>query len=81
MTCPDCTRAASDVWGGFRTGCQGCKARAVARSPAFAESRSKGLQTREYRQVLDKLQVTHQEAVEAFSNDFQARRFTWAAML
>lgn len=34
MTCPDCTQAATIWhWGGYRASCEGCKVRALARSP------------------------------------------------
>lgn len=81
MTCPDCTRAAREVWGGYRSGCRGCIARAVARNPEFAQSRAQGLQTRGYRQQLAKLGIEHAEALEAAANDFISRRSSWGAML
>lgn len=34
--CPDCTKAQAERWhGGYRMGCAGCAARAVARSTAM----------------------------------------------
>lgn len=34
MICPDCTVAKSHTWGGYSAHCNGCKARAAARSLA-----------------------------------------------
>ena len=38
-SCPDCTKALAERWhGGYRMGCAGCAARAVARSLATFEA-------------------------------------------
>lgn len=31
MSCPDCTRAATEEWHGFSAGCKQCEARGIAR--------------------------------------------------
>jgi hypothetical protein len=40
MTCPDCTAAEQmgQTWGGYRAGCDGCRARAVSRSGAMFQA-------------------------------------------
>lgn len=74
MSCPDCDQAkAQPNWGGYRTDCQGCKARAVARSQAFYESRQQGKQTGEYRSMLRRLGVTHDEVKAWAENDNELR--------
>lgn len=53
MTCDACTRAKEDrVSGYMRANCDGCIARALARSPAFAASAKGGKQTPEYKAAL-----------------------------
>lgn len=74
MTCNYCTRAASALWHGFRSGCKGCQARAVSRGLEFFASRQDGKQTRAYRQLLDGLGLTHKQVLEAAENDAFNRR-------
>ncbi len=69
MTCPDCTRAAQELWHGFRSGCKGCQARAVSRGPEFFVSRQDGKQTQAYRQLLDSFSLNHAQVLEAAKND------------
>ena len=64
MTCPDCTRAASEVWGGFTYGCRGCAARAVSRGPNFKRCRDNGRQDRKYQGELRQMGTTHAEVLE-----------------
>lgn len=53
MTCPDCTRAATDaVWAGYHGSCQGCMVRALANGPQFWRSMTDGQQTPGYRKAL-----------------------------
>lgn len=81
MTCPDCSRAAIELWRCYRSGCRGCIARAIARNPEFAISRAQGRQTRAYREHLEKLGAEHSEVLEAAANDFTTRKSAWGAML
>lgn len=65
LECDDCDHAATQPWHGFRANCPGCAARAVARGVNYASSRSRGQQTRQYREELALLHVTHQQVLEA----------------
>lgn len=66
MNCPDCQAAATDrLHAGYRSGCKGCAARAVARGPHFHRCRTAGKQDREYRALLAAVGVTHDEVVRA----------------
>lgn len=67
--CPDCQRARSEVWALFRSGCAGCRARMVARSPAFDESRRSGKLTPAYRSLLAVALVSHEEVKAAADGD------------
>jgi hypothetical protein len=71
--CKACADAAVRVSGLFHAGCSGCCARAAARSPQFREARDAGKQTRGYRRLLDQLQLTHQQVIEAGAMDFEGR--------
>jgi hypothetical protein len=53
----------------FYADCRQCDARAVSRSPEFFEARTTGKQTREYRALLTRLSVTHEEVLQAFEAD------------
>lgn len=65
-TCRECTSAASDrLHAGYRSGCRGCQARAVARGPHFARCRAAGKQDADYRRLLAAVGVTHAEVVAA----------------
>lgn len=74
MTCPDCTRAAAELWHGFRSGCKGCRARAVARGVQFFDAKRTGKQTPAYRQQLAALGLTHAEVLQASKTDALSRR-------
>jgi hypothetical protein len=67
--CPDCTRAKQGEWGGFHANCQGCKARSFRRSPmgreAYLASEKLGRLTPEYRDMLLRVGVTHEEVKNA----------------
>lgn len=70
MTCPDCTRAAQELWHGFRSGCKGCQARAVSRGVAFHEARKADDKHHPpYRQLRDGLGLTHAQVLEAAKHD------------
>lgn len=74
MSCPDCEQAkATPTWGGYHADCPGCKARMAARSHAFFESRRLGRQTGEYRALLKRLGVDHNQAREWAEKDAEAR--------
>ena len=67
--CKDCADASEGLHHGFTLYCQGCTARAVARSPEFSRAVKTGVQDAEYRSLLKKTQMTHAEAKAAASND------------
>lgn len=68
MTCRDCTDARERSHHGF-SDCQGCRARAVARSVHFAKAWKTQRRHREYVQLLEFVKVTHEEVVEAAKSD------------
>lgn len=51
-TCPDCYQARARLWHGYRAGCEGCKARALARDPVFAAAMQAGRITADYERAL-----------------------------
>jgi hypothetical protein len=60
--CPDCTTAKTQTnWGGYQANCQSCKARAISKSLAFWESQKAGKQTPDYRALLKRVGVTHED--------------------
>ena len=65
MTCPECSTAAERLHHGYRSGCKGCAARAVARGPDFHRCKTAGRQDREYRDLLAAVGVTHEAVVRA----------------
>lgn len=67
--CPDCARARSEVWALFNAGCDGCRARMVARSPAFDEARRSGKLTPAYRSLRAVALVSHDEVKAAAAWD------------
>ena len=69
MTCPDCQAASERQHHGYRSGCKGCQARAISRSPAFHESRRLTRQTATYRQMLKQFDITHDEVLRAAETD------------
>jgi hypothetical protein len=72
-TCQDCTRAAAEPWHGFKAQCQGCCARAAARSPHFRRVRDAGMQDRAYRALLEKFGLSHDEVKAAAAADAEGR--------
>ena len=64
MTCCACTAAAKGLSHHF-SDCNGCRARAVARSPRFSEAMKGGWKSPEYRRMLDQVGVTHEEVKAA----------------
>lgn len=71
MTCADCTASAQGPRWVFRAGCRGCKARAVARSPDFFRCRVAGRQDKDYRALLARVGLTHDEVLAARQADRQ----------
>ncbi len=69
MSCPACTASAQAPHFGFRAGCQGCAARAVARGPDFHRCRTAGKQDKAYRALLAATGVTHEQVVTAAETD------------
>lgn len=67
--CEFCARAAVQLEHGFHSQCRGCQARAAARSPFFFESRVYRKWTREYRNLIERLGVTHEEVLAAAKAD------------
>lgn len=70
MTCPHCQAASKRRHHGLRSGCRGCQARDISRSPAFHESRRLTRQTATYRQMLKQFDITHDEVLQASEKDF-----------
>lgn len=68
-SCPDCTTAKARPWHGFTSGCRGCDARALSRSPHVFESRRRNKQTPEYRAALALAGLTHADVLEAGRTD------------
>jgi hypothetical protein len=73
MTCEACKQAAERVSAMFRDGCPGCMARSAARSPQFFEARQAGKLTPDYREMLQRLGVTHEAVKAAAAVDFESR--------
>ena len=69
MNCVDCKRAAEGPWHVFSSGCNGCEARGLARSPQYAESKRQGRLTRSYQDLLARLQLTHEQVRAAEAAD------------
>jgi hypothetical protein len=64
MTCPDCTRAATNaVWAGYHASCHGCKVRALANGPQFWRSLQDRQRTPSYQGEL--VAVFGEEGAEA----------------
>jgi hypothetical protein len=66
--CNDCRLASEKLHHGF-SDCPGCRARAVARDPRFAEARKAGRMTPEYRRMLEQAKVTHEDVKAAAAVD------------
>lgn len=73
MTCEACTTAAERLNHLFRSGCNGCAARAVARGPHFHRCRTAGRQDKEYRALLAAVGVTHEQVLQAAEADKAAK--------
>lgn len=74
---PDCQACAASRVGRsamFHAGCTGCTARSAARSPQAFEARTKGRQTTAYRELLARLELTHEHVKAAREADFEAQR-------
>lgn len=73
MRCQDCEAASRAPWHGFKAGCLGCAARAVARGANYRRCLAAGMQDRLYRDELDLMKTTH-EAVRAAAAADQLNR-------
>lgn len=72
--CDFCARlAAGEFHHAIRSDCRGCAARSAARSPFFAESRAAREWSEDYRTLIDRLGVTHDEVLAAARVDRLAR--------
>lgn len=69
MTCDFCALAAREMCHAFDAKCRGCNARAAARSPLFFESRRARAWSDEYRDLIERLGVTHDEVLAAAKTD------------
>lgn len=69
MSCPHCTAAAQRMHHGFQACCQGCSARAAARSPHYRRVRDAGRLDRQYRALLEQFGLTHEAVKEAAAVD------------
>jgi len=69
MNCVDCKRAAEGPWHVFSSGCNGCEARGLARSPQYADSKRLGRLTGSYQNLLARLQLTHEQVRAAEAAD------------
>lgn len=67
--CRECAAAAAGPAHGFDNRCKGCRARAAARSPFFADSLKAGRLTTDYRTLIDRVGVTHDEVKAAAAAD------------
>jgi hypothetical protein len=69
VICQECEQAKQTDWHGFQANCQGCKARSFPRSPmgreAYLASEKLGRLTPEYRDMLLRVGVTHDEVKNA----------------
>lgn len=69
MTCVDCTTASKRPWHVFSSGCNGCEARGLARSPQYSESKRLGRLTGPYQDLLRRLDLTHEQVRAAEATD------------
>lgn len=67
--CPECLAAAERPHFVFRKDCKGCEARAVARGLDYHRCRTQGKQDREYRALLARVGLTHEQVVAAAKAD------------
>lgn len=72
--CEDCREASQGMHHRFTRGCDSCRCRALARSPAFHASERAGVQTAPYRQLLQAGGVTHAEVLAAAAADWMRSR-------
>lgn len=71
MSCAECIAATQQPHWIFRSGCRGCQARAIARGPDFYRCRTNGRQDREYRELLARVGVSHEEVCAAAEVDME----------
>lgn len=73
--CPACAAAADYPAYVFHANCRGCCARSIARSPQFHAAHKAGIQTHDYRRILEQIgaqvqpPLTHAEVVAAHAAD------------
>jgi hypothetical protein len=67
--CLNCSAATERPHWKFTMGCNGCCARAAARSPQFFESRKTGQLSRGYRALLEQFGLTHDQVKAAHAAD------------
>ena len=78
-TCDACTAASIAPAYVFRFNCRGCCARSIARSPQFHAAHKAGIQTHDYRRILEQIgaqvspALTHAEVLQAYSGDALAK--------
>jgi hypothetical protein len=72
--CQACAEARERRSAMFHAGCTGCVARSAARSPQAFEARTKGRQTTAYRELLARLELTHEQVKAAREADFESTR-------
>lgn len=73
MSCEDCATARLKVWGGIRHGCVGCSARALSRTPLFAESRKARRLSQPYLDALRRTGLTHDLVKQASRDDYEGQ--------
>lgn len=61
ISCADCVKATSRLWGQFTRSCRGCQARRIARSPAYFDSIKRGYPTEEYLHLCKANRIRHKE--------------------
>ena len=68
-SCPDCLAASERMHHGFKAGCDGCKARAISRSPHYRRVRDAGRLDRDYQRLLDSFGLKHEDVKTAAEAD------------
>jgi hypothetical protein len=70
VNCAFCEKAAAQLCHAFDYGCQMCRARAVARDPAFKRVMDAGEPDDEYKALVRSMTVTHKMVVAASDSDY-----------
>jgi hypothetical protein len=71
--CPDCLAASERMHHGFRSSCDGCKARAVARGPAFFHRNDSDDKARQYRELLARVRLSPAAVMRARDADWMTK--------